>query len=173
MTSPKENKGSPNFKKRALIATCLLFSVIVVVILIRRYYTPPTTAPEQTSSSIQSTTSVTKPPELPESQYDDKPSNIKEHRLQEADRHFLVEKGLHDPINDLVRDLMRHNELIPCKGVLGGTPGFYNPDRIAVLSKDHVIADWEDGHIKGTIELSFVVSNGVISWTVVHSECGD
>ena len=68
---------------------------------------------------------------------------------------------------------MKHNELIPCKGIVGGTPGFYDPDRIAVLSKDHVVADYDDGHVEGTIELSFVVSNGTVSWTVVHSECGD
>jgi len=67
----------------------------------------------------------------------------------------------------------RTYELIPCEGTVGGTPGFYNPDRIAVLSKDHVIADYDDGHVEGTVELAFTVSKGAISWTVINAECGD
>jgi len=123
--------------------------------------------------STESTKSATKPSESLESPYVEEPSNIRQHQLQEADRQFLIEKGLQDPINDLVKDLMKHNELIPCEGVVGGTPGFYNPDRIAVLSKDHVIADYDDGHVEGTVELTFTVSNGTISWTVTQAECGD
>ncbi len=68
---------------------------------------------------------------------------------------------------------MKHNELIPCKGTLGGTPGFYDPHRIAVLSRDRVIADYDDGHGEGTIELTFTVLHGAISWKVVHADCGD
>ncbi len=76
-------------------------------------------------------------------------------------------------MHDLVQDLMKHNELIPCQGAVGGTPGFYDPNRIAVLSKHRVIADYDDGHVEGTIELTFIVSNGTISWKVVNAECSD
>jgi hypothetical protein len=131
------------------------------------------TSPPRLPPSIPKTTSDQKPPGSLESQNSEEPSDIREHLLQNADRQYLIEHGLHDPTHDLVNDLMKHNELIPCEGSVGGAPGFYNPDRIAVLSRDHVIADYDDGHVEGTVELSFIVSHGTISWTVVHSECGD
>jgi len=68
---------------------------------------------------------------------------------------------------------MKHNELIPCKGAVGGTPGFYDPAGIAVLSKNYVVANYDDGHVEGTVELTFTVSNGTISWKVKKAECGD
>jgi hypothetical protein len=147
--------------------------VIVVVIFMKRFHPAPITKPEQIPPSIKSTTSDTNQPVSPESPYGKELSDIRAHQLQEEDFQFLISKGLQDPVHDLVRDLMKHHELIPCKGTVGGTPGFYDPDRIAVLSKDHVLADYDDGHVEGSIELSFIVSNGTVSWTVVHSECGD
>jgi hypothetical protein len=173
MKSPRKKRGTSNLKKRVIIDTCLLFLVIVVVIFMKRYHPAPITKPEQIVSSIKSTTSDTNQPVLPESPNGKELSDIRTHQLQEEDRQFLISMGLQDPIHDLVQDLMKHNELIPCKGMVGGTPGFYDPDRISVLNKDHVIADYDDGHVEGTLELSFIVSNGAVSWTVVHSECGD
>lgn len=173
MKSPRKKRGSPNLKRRAIIDACLLFLVIVVVIFMRRYHPVPITKSEQKAPFTKSTTSDTNHLVSPESPYDKELSDFRTHQLQEEDRRFLISKGLQDPIHDLVQDLMKHSELIPCKGIVGGTPGFYDPKRIAVLSKDHVIADYDDGHVEGTIELSFIVSNGTVSWTVVHSECGD
>jgi hypothetical protein len=173
MKSPKENRYLSNLKKRIIIDACLLFLAIVVVIFMRRYHPAPITKPEQMTPSIKSTTSDTNQPVSPENPYSKELSDIRTHQLQEEDRQFLISKGLQDPIHDLVQDLMKHKELIPCKGTVGGTPGFYDRDRIAVLSKDHVTADYDDGHVEGTIELSFIVSNGKVLWTVVHSECGD
>jgi len=126
---------------------------------------PPPTIPKETSDQNQLDSS--------KDEYSDDMSDIREHRIQESDRQFLIEQGLRNPINDLVADLMKHNELIPCEGSAGGTPGFYSPNRIAVLSRDHVIADFEDGHDEGTIELTFIVSRGTISWKVVRSECNN
>lgn len=173
MKSRKENRGPSNLKKRVIIDTCLLLLVIVVIIFMRRYHPAPITKPEQIAPSTKRTNSDTNQPLSLESPYGKELGDIRTHQLQEEGRQFLISKGLQDPINDLVQDLMKHNELIPCKGKVGGTPGFYDSDRIAILSKDHVIADYDDGHVEGTIELSFIVSNGTISWTVVHSECGD
>jgi hypothetical protein len=155
MGSSKDNKGQSNIKKIVIIATCLVFLAIIMVIVIKQYR--PTSG---------STTTKKKTPAVKS-----RAGDIKTYQLPEADRQFLIKKGLRDPVNDLVQDLMKHNELIPCEGVLGGTPGFYDPDGIAVLSKDHVIADFDDGHVKGTIELAFAVSNGTISWRVIHAEC--
>jgi hypothetical protein len=130
-------------------------------------------APPQQSPTMPKETSDQNQLDSSEKEYSDEMSDIREHTIQETDRQFLIEQGLRNPINDLVADLMKHNELILCEGSVGGTPGFYSPNRIAVLSKDHVIADYEDGHDEGTIELTFIVSRGTISWKVVHSECGN
>ncbi len=172
MKSPKGNRGPSNFKKRVIIDTCLLFLVIAVIIFMRVYHPAPITKPAQIAPSIKSTINDTKSLESPESPYGEEPSGSRKHQLRVEDWQFLISKGLQDPMHDLAQDLMRHNELIPCKGTVGGTPGFNDPGRIAVLGKDHVIADYDDGHAEGTIELSFIVSNGTVSWTVVHSECG-
>ncbi len=173
MKPRKKNRSLSHLKKRAVIDTCLLFLVIVVILFMRRYHPGPITKPEQIAPSIKSTTSDTNQPVSPGSPYRKKSGEIRTHQLQEEDQQFLISKGLQDPVNDLVQDLMEHNELIPCKGTVGGRPGFYDPNKIAVISKKHVIADYDDGHVEGTIELAFTVLHGTISWKVVNSVCGN
>lgn len=159
--------------KRAIIATCFLLMVVVVVIFVKHYQIPFKKVPQQGSPTIEGAPSGRKIPESKQVPLGEEPSQIRKPQLQEADRRFLIEQGLQNPINDLVQDLRKHKELIPCQGTLGGTPGFYNPNGITVLSKNRVIADFDDGHVAGTIELTFTVSNGAISWTVVEADCGD
>jgi len=91
--------------------------------------------------------------------------------LHEPDRQFLVSRGLTDPVNDIVKDLRSHPELIPCKGILGGTPGFHYPEEIIVHGRDRVTATFSDGHYDGTIELTFKVSEGNIAWKSVKWDC--
>jgi len=82
----------------------------------------------------------------------------------------LKEKGLADPVKDLRADLKRHPELIPHKGTLGGTMGFYFPNKIHVLSSQWVLAYFEDGHNGGYVLLKFAVTDkGLISWKTVDS----
>ena len=82
----------------------------------------------------------------------------------------LKRKGLHDPVHDITVDLMRHTELIPYEGVLGGTMGFYSEDMIHVLTKRWVLASFEDGHIGGKMLLEYQVSGGgEITWSVIDS----
>lgn len=169
----KNQKRPSSFMKRAIIATCFLLMVVVVIIFVKHYQIPLKEAPQQGSPIIERAPSGRKLPESKQVPSAEEPSQIRKHQLQEADRRFLIEQGLQNPINDLVQDLMKHKELIPCKGTLGGTPGFYNPNGITVLSKKRVIADFDDGHVEGTIELTFSVSNGAISWTVLQADCGD
>jgi hypothetical protein len=89
--------------------------------------------------------------------------------LNEHDILGLKKMGLRDPVNDLRRDLHAHPELIPFEGVLGGTMGFVE-DRIAVLSRQWVYAEFEDGHIGGSCLLSYEVkSGGGISWNVLSA----
>jgi hypothetical protein len=171
---PRRKQRVPvNHRRRVIIDACLLLLVIVAVLFMRRYRPAPITKPEQAAPSLKSTTSATIHPVPSESPSGPELGDIKIHQLREEDRRFLMSRGLQDPLHDLIRDLMKHNELIPCKGSAGGTPGFYDRDRIAVLGKDHVVAEYDDGHVEGIIELSFIVSKGTVSWQVLHAECGD
>lgn len=100
------------------------------------------------------------------------PASISQQTLSAAEQQLLVAQGLKNPITDLVQDLMKHNELIPCKGAVGGTPGFYDPAGIVVLHKNRVRAEYDDGHEEGSVELAFTVTKGSITWKVVKAECG-
>jgi hypothetical protein len=151
------------------VAVLVVIAIVIFSWFRRSKQAPPPPLPLAISRTIRDK----KQSQSIESQNSDELAAIKEHKLQEVDRQFLIGQGLHDPTNDLVKDLMKHNELIPCEGSVGGTPGFNSPNRIDVLSKDHVIAGYDDGHVEGTVELTFIVSRGTISWTVVHSECGN
>ena len=82
----------------------------------------------------------------------------------------LKEKGLTNPLEDLADDLMRHAELIPYKGVMGGTMGFYAKDDIHVVTSRWVLASFEDGHMKGRMLLEYQVSpKGKIYWRVISA----
>lgn len=80
------------------------------------------------------------------------------------------EKGLNDPARDIISDLTLHNELIPYKGVLGGTMRFYDRE-IYVLNNKWVFAYFEDGHYGGQMLLSYDVSDSAgIKWTMIAAE---
>lgn len=82
----------------------------------------------------------------------------------------LTRKGLKDPATEIVADLREHPELIPYKGVLGGTMGFYYESEIHILSSKWVLASFDDGHIAGIMLLKYEVSDdGKISWKVIDS----
>jgi hypothetical protein len=79
-------------------------------------------------------------------------------------------KQLDNQVKDIVSDLMKHPELIPHKGVLGGTMGFYSEQNIKVLNSKWVLAQFEDGHIGGWMLLEYkVLKSGSISWKVIDS----
>ena len=90
--------------------------------------------------------------------------------LQRWDVEKLKAKGLREPIQEIKADLMKHRELIPYEGVLGGKMGFYNENGIQILDSRWVLAAFEDGHIGGRMLLEYQVSNGgQISWKVLDS----
>jgi hypothetical protein len=91
--------------------------------------------------------------------------------LPREDRDYLVARGLVNPEAELIADLRAHPELIPCKGEVGGTPGFHDPEAIRILARDHVEAGFDDGHAGGTVELQYKVSGGRIAWKVKHAQC--
>lgn len=80
----------------------------------------------------------------------------------------LRARGLADPVADLKADLAKHaRELIPVPAVLGGTMGFHRPDRIRVLNGRWVCADFDDGHIGGSMLLEYQVESGRIAWRAI------
>jgi hypothetical protein len=90
-------------------------------------------------------------------------------KLDSSQIEQLRRKGLSDPVEDIITDLRKHNELIPFKGVLGGTMGFYSSEDIMLISK-WVFAPFEDGHIGGYMLLEYKVSSdGKISWKVIDA----
>jgi hypothetical protein len=77
----------------------------------------------------------------------------------------LRAQGLTDPVREIKADLMRHPELIPIPGVLGGRMGFYSEDGIRILDEHWVYAEFDDGHIGGATLLTYDVKGGRIRWT--------
>jgi heme exporter protein D len=90
--------------------------------------------------------------------------------LPGTDRGELNKQGLSTRGEALAVDLMRHRELIPYKGVMGGTMGFYSKKDIHVLTSRWVMASFEDGHIGGQMLLEYAVSpGGEIQWKVISA----
>lgn len=95
---------------------------------------------------------------------------VKSKFLDDSEVSDLKKKGLRNPAADLAADLQKHPELIPHKGVLGGTMGFGGTDFIRILSGHWALADFDDGHILGKALLKYSVSRkGKIKWKVVDS----
>lgn len=92
--------------------------------------------------------------------------------LAAADRDYLVRQGLLNPEAELIADLRAHPELIECKGQMGGTPGFHDPEGIQILGRDRARAVFEDGHTQGSVDLAFTVRSGKIRWDVEKTDCG-
>ena len=93
--------------------------------------------------------------------------------LSGSDRDYLVAQGLLNPEAELIADLRAHPELIKCKGEVGGTPGFHDPEAIQILARDRAHAVFEDGHTQGSVDLAFTVRGGKIKWDVRKTDCGD
>lgn len=88
--------------------------------------------------------------------------------LAPQDLAALYRKGLNDPLIDIPADLIRHPEIIPFPGTLGGTMNFHSPGDIHVLNRRWVLAVCEDGHKRGALLLEYSVgARAAISWKVV------
>lgn len=101
--------------------------------------------------------------------YIDKLPKLEEHMLL-----ILQEQGLKHP-DELINDLVEHSELIPYKGILGGTMGFYIPNKIHVLTEKWVLAYFADGHYGGYMLLEYELNKKKdkdmvdIKWNVIDS----
>ena len=83
--------------------------------------------------------------------------------LSQADLAELQRIGFTDPARQLGEDLVRHPELIPFPGEVGGSMAFRQPVR--VLSSRWVMANFDDGHVGGSAILEFeVLKDGHLGW---------
>jgi hypothetical protein len=90
--------------------------------------------------------------------------------LHSRDIEEMKKMGLKEPAKDIISDLMKHRELIPYKGSLGGTMNFYSKSQVWILTKKWVLASFEDGHNGGYILLEYeVTNNGRIKWKALAS----
>ena len=97
---------------------------------------------------------------------------IEKLKLANYDKSTILElqrEGFTGQLKDIVADLKMHTELIPYKGILGGTMGFYGDNDIHVLTNRWVFAYFQDGHISGYMLLRYNINNGSISWKVIDS----
>lgn len=70
--------------------------------------------------------------------------------------------------NIIVEDLKKHPELIPFKGSLGGTMGFYT---VHVLNEKWAYVGFEDGHSGGIGLYEYTVNEDQsITWQVIKAE---
>lgn len=74
--------------------------------------------------------------------------------LDDIDILELRRQGLTNPAAQLRDSLMAHRELIPYPGVLGGTMQF---NEVVLLRQPYAFAEFEDGHIGGSILLAYEV----------------
>lgn len=88
--------------------------------------------------------------------------------LDSVERDWLRRAGFAAPAESLRADLLRHPELIPTAGVVGGTMAF-RPDAIYVLPGGHVWAIADDGHIEVALLLRYSVKRDTtVQWSVVY-----
>lgn len=80
----------------------------------------------------------------------------------------IEEKGYSD-YKYILKDLELHPELIPYKGVLGGTMSWWH-DESYILNEKWVYGYFEDGHINGYALLEYKINDDkTISWLVLDS----
>ena len=85
--------------------------------------------------------------------------------LNNNDIKDMKKKGLSNPVQEIISNLRKHRELIPYKGILGGTMGFYDKKSIWILTNKWVLAYFEDGHIGGYLLLEYNIDHyGKINW---------
>lgn len=93
-------------------------------------------------------------------------------QLSEKYVNLYKEWGLKNPAQNIISDLIKHNELIPYSGTQGRAMRFYNRRQIYVISPNKVFANFGDQIISGWMLLQYRVKDGGdISWKVLDSYC--
>ncbi|HET6347935.1 MAG TPA: hypothetical protein VFH88_02530 [Candidatus Krumholzibacteria bacterium] len=89
--------------------------------------------------------------------------------FDEGDIAHLKNEGLTDPVRELRESLMTRADLIPYPAVLGGTMSFDESD-VVLLTPPYVFAPFEDGHVAGSMLLSYQITGGKIEWKRLWAE---
>jgi len=90
--------------------------------------------------------------------------------IDSVERDWLRRAGFTAPAESLRADLMRHPELIPSEGVVGGTMAFRR-EGFTLLPGQHVWAIADDGHIETSLLLRYNLrSDTTVAWSVVYSQ---
>jgi hypothetical protein len=82
----------------------------------------------------------------------------------------LKNQGINTPKVYIIDNLMRQNNLIPMKAVLGGNMQF---SRVSLLGQSWAIADFNDGHVGGEMLLNYSIKDTSIEWRVLKWEAND
>ncbi|WP_134149266.1 hypothetical protein [Flavobacterium sp. 270] len=86
----------------------------------------------------------------------------------EYDNVDFKKKGIKDPEKFITDGLRSKPELIPIKGVLGGTISF---GQIQLLGNKYLIAYYDDGHIEGKSIYQYKLNDsGKLEFKIVGSE---
>ena len=102
---------------------------------------------------------------------DDLKKNLEATRSPEPDWEQLGEEmKAGDPAGTLREDLISRKDLIPWKGVLGGTMAIPGPESIWFFAPHWALAYVEDGHIAGYLLFRFRVLGGRIEWIPVDAQ---
>lgn len=90
--------------------------------------------------------------------------------LSQDELAMLTAAGLTNPVEQLRSDLAAHSSLIPFKGEVGGTMGFYDRNGVVLLPGRYVYAPADDGHILAHTVLRYDVKpGGKIEWKLLDA----
>ncbi len=159
-------------RERIIWLGSLLIILVVSLFVIFQYQTKLSNVEQKKASISNDNTKLHQENVDYEAQVADLKSEIEKLKEGNYDKITMLElqrKGFIGQVKDIVADLKLHSELIPYKGVLGGTMGFYGDNDIYVLSNRWVFASFSDGHISGCMLLRYDINNGSISWQVINS----
>ena len=94
-------------------------------------------------------------------------------RKDEPEKQMKIIKEFYDTDKipqdkDVIKDLIKHPELIPYKPVLGDKMAFNNEKNIVILLDNYVFACFDDGIITGVLLLKYSKEGSEIKWKVME-----
>ena len=150
-------------KKRLIWITLFAVAVLASLSAVKHYQRQIAFVKDRESAALRTVARLEQQVATLEEQLQDR----KDGDWTEGDWEELQNKELKHPVEDLVADLKKNKEIIPQKGVLGGTMAF---EDVQFLGSRWAVASISDGHILGLALLKYRVSDdGRITWNVVDS----
>jgi hypothetical protein len=153
-----KNKNSSNF---ILYVLFIITIVLVILLYMEKKNTselekPMATLPAKTEKSVPAAEGNV--PGLNDPQMISK--------LQSWDIRRFQKRGLANPEEDIVNDLLKQNRLIQFDSH-AGVNWRIDKNETIILSNKWVFTKFDDGHMLGSILLQYQVENGIITWEVI------